>query len=242
MAADDLHGFDADGAARIARTVRASEAAGRLGASSAAARNNARQVITAKLTSRDGTDPTLYAWTQARRNAAGDWELVAPLPLTGTTTDRPAVAMDEDAGDLTDKFVQLSRGSYHKGDGTRAPCWHILAGGGSTLELKFGVMVGTWDPGENSVVLTPCASHASSAPTGEGNVSAYIQFPFNLPAPCFGGYAGQILAYLSFGPINVLVGAPMIPRATAKFQVLSNQADTGASDYQPDWVRGRGPA
>jgi hypothetical protein len=106
--------------------------------------------------------------------------------------------------------------------------------------VKFGVLTSTWATGANQVTLTPCQGPTDGTPTGEPDVSPYIQFPANKPAPSFDGEAGDILAYMTAGGATFLVGAPVLPAGTQKFQVLVNTAGPGASNWRPDFVRARG--
>ena len=110
---------------RTAATVKAYYAGEGLGSSSVANPANGLQVIEAKLTSRDSTNTTLYAWSQARRSGNA-WELV-PGGLTGTTSQRQAIDTDETgATDWTNKYVLLARGMWKTADGDIVPCWYIV--------------------------------------------------------------------------------------------------------------------
>jgi hypothetical protein len=45
---------------------------------------------------------------------------------------------------------------------------------------------------------------------------------------------------MTAGGATFLVGAPVLPAGTQKFQVLVNTAGPGASNWRPDFVRARG--
>lgn len=103
--------FDRRDLNRLGKAVRFSE---RHNAPSTAAPYDPRRgpvdIIVAKLTSRDGTDNSLYAWSQAIRNGTG-WDTPTGW-LSGTTTSHPAIDPRTQAlrFDMTNKFVVLARG------------------------------------------------------------------------------------------------------------------------------------
>jgi hypothetical protein len=82
-------------------------------------------VIEAKLTARDGTDHTLYDWSQARRTTAGAWEVIAG-GRSGSASDVPAIDVIN-RGDLTNAYVVMARGQYKDATPKIAPCWYIIA-------------------------------------------------------------------------------------------------------------------
>lgn len=134
MAADDSTSFTYESAERIADSVRAFEAGDRKSSSIARAPGG-NLIITAKITSQDGTDGWKYAWEQVYREDG----VYTPVSggLTGTVTDRSAFDLNENAdASLVDKIVHLRR-TIEIVDDEQVGVWEIVgASGGGSIDAK----------------------------------------------------------------------------------------------------------
>lgn len=120
-----VYAFDKSSASKIAKAVRQVLNGGSLAGAPNGSPTGGNQCITAKLTSRGtGGSTSLYAWSQVRRDS-GTWTIVSN-GLTGTVSERPAVALSASATDQTDSIVVLVRTVLNDGTDT-LPCW-VIAG------------------------------------------------------------------------------------------------------------------
>src|SRR5687768_8323834 len=120
--AEQLYGFNQKDVKRIAEAVRKTENVLSFGGKGKGA-TLITPHIQARLTEKDATDPSKFAWVRVFKNEAGNWtddtgtDGSGTDKLEGTLTENPAIEINGGTADVGDR-VMLRRVGVEKDDGS----------------------------------------------------------------------------------------------------------------------------